>query len=377
MNSKRLNIGLVFGGRSFEHEVSLVSARAIIQKLDKNKYKIILFGIKRDGEWVTGQTAKKLLMGESRGGGLRRTQFLISNFKFQNIDKNVLRVINQVDIFFPVLHGVYGEDGTIQGFFEMMGKPYVGAGVLGSAIGMDKIIQKTIFQAHKLPTANFIWFSNLDFEKRKTKIINNIKNEIKFPCFVKPSNSGSSVGISKVKNISQLIKAIELASRYDYKILVEKAIANAREIEISVLGNERPFVSLPGEIKPSNEFYDYDAKYVDGKSSAIIPAKLDKKLIQEIQRLALKAYQVTDCQGMARIDFLLDNQRKKPYLNELNTIPGFTAISMYPKLWQASGIKFSKLLDLLIKYAISRYQQKQKLATSYQVSKNWYVASKK
>ncbi|MGB9609316.1 MAG: D-alanine--D-alanine ligase family protein [Minisyncoccia bacterium] len=359
MNKRKLNIGVVFGGRSFEHEVSLVSARAIIQGLNKKKYQITPIGINKDGKWLFGQLAKNLLNGQpiKQGGGVS----IISE-----------KIIKKIDIFFPVLHGVYGEDGTIQGLFEMFNKPYVGAGVLGSALGMDKVMQKMIFLVNKLPTVEFIWFLFSDFQKNPSKIIASVKKTIGFPCFVKPSNSGSSVGISKVKNIAQLSRAIKLAAKYDIKILIEKAVPNVREIEISVLGNECPKVSLPGEIKSSNEFYDYNAKYVDGKSVAIIPAKLNKKMVKQIQRLAIRAYRALDCAGMARVDFLLDNKIKKFYLNEINTIPGFTSISMYPKLWQISGIEFPKLLEFLIKFAIKRYNQKQKLSTSYQLSNKWY-----
>lgn len=364
----RKTIGVIFGGKSFEHEVSLVSARSIIDNLNKKKYKIILIGINKNGDWLVGEKAKRLLMG--RGGDIK----LKSKSEKSKIDNRVLKLIEKVDVFFPVLHGVFGEDGTIQGFFEILNKPYIGAGVLGSALGMDKIMQKTIFKTCCLPSAPFIWFLKSEFKFNPQKFVYSIKKKINFPCFVKPANSGSSVGISKVKNDRQLIRAIKTAARYDNKILVEKAIPNVREIEISVLGNDKPLISLPGEIKSSNEFYDYDAKYVDGKSTAIIPAKLKQKIIEQIQKLAIAAYRALDCSGMARIDFLLDDKTKECFLNEINTIPGFTSISMYPKLWQTSGIKFSKLLDMLIQFAITRYDERQRLSTSYQTLNNkWYA----
>jgi D-alanine-D-alanine ligase len=361
---QKIKVGVIFGGRSFEHEVSLVSARAIIENLNKKKYQVFPIGINKDGRWLFKNLAKDLLNGKKIREG--RGEVIIP--------KNIIK---QIDIFFPVLHGVYGEDGTIQGLIEMLDKPYVGAPVLASSLGMDKVIQKILVNAYKIPTAKFFWFRIDDFLEKKKKILKLIKKRIGFPCFIKPANGGSSVGVSKAKNETQLLKAIKEAKKYDFKILIEKAIPHAREIEISVLGNEKPIVSLPGEIRPSNEFYDYQAKYVDGKSIAIIPAKLERKLIKKIQKYALTAYKALDCAGMARIDFLLDDKTKKIYFNEINTIPGFTPISMYPKLWELNKINFSKLLDQLIKYAFERYKKKKKLLTSYRVLNKWYVSEQK
>lgn len=356
MTKKKLTIGVIFGGRSFEHEVSLVSARSIINALDKKKYKVVLIGLTKQGQWLKGQSAQKLLAGKKAG---EKGEFIPT-------------FIKPIDVFFPILHGPFGEDGTIQGFFETLNKPYVGAGVLGSSVGMDKIVQKIIWKQHNLPIVDFVWFLKLDWVKNKQKIIQQIKKEITYPCFVKPSNAGSSVGITKAHNRKELIKAVNLACKYDRKILVEKSVEKAREIEISALGNDDVMVSWPGEIIPSNEFYDYEAKYVDDKSQEVIPVKLNKKLIKKIQNIALKAYKTVDCSGMARIDFLLSGQRV--YLNEINTIPGFTSISMYPKLWRASGLSYSKLLDRLINLAIKRFNQREKLHYSYKPKINWYAS---
>jgi len=377
LGQEKLTIGLIFGGKSFEHEVSKISAQSVLKALNKNKYKIILIGVTKTGEWLFGEAAESLL----KGRGVRANfQFSIFNFQF-----------NKIDVFFPMVHGPFGEDGTLQGFLEILGKPYVGAGVLASAIGMDKITQKIIFQANGLPVAPFIYFNTSEFSNCERSEqqgsersegsynFNDILRRLKFlnkknpyPCFIKPSNSGSSVGISKAHNEKELIQAIKLASRYDYKVLIEKAVPQAREIEVSVLGNEKVRVSVPGEVVPSNEFYDYKAKYIDNESKLLIPANLGPKIIKKIQELAEKAYKLVDCSGMARADFLLAvrGQNPKIYLNEINTIPGFTSISMYPKLWEASGLAYSKLLDELIKLAIQRWQKRQKLTDFVEIFKS-------
>jgi len=280
-----------------------------------------------------------------------------------------------LDVLFPVLHGAFGEDGTMQGLFELANLPYVGAGVLGSSVGMDKIVSKQLFEQAGIPVAPYVWFLNKELKAKRENIIREVETKLKYPCFVKPANSGSSVGISKAHNQKELIRAIRLAMEYDRKILIEKGIENAREIEVSVLGNDEPIVSVPGEIVSSNEFYDYDAKYVDGKSEAIIPARLPKSVIRKIQELAVRGYKTIDCAGMARVDFLVEKHSNRIYLNEINTIPGFTSISMYPKLWEASGISYTKLLDKLIDLALERHRQKSALKTSYQPKNKWYQKS--
>lgn len=371
--TSKIKIGVLFGGRSAEHEVSLVSAASIINALDKTKYDILPIGISKEGRWLSAVNALQVLKEHS---GLEnfpehvlmpdpRKQALvnISGAFPQNGDK--------VDVIFPVIHGTFGEDGTIQGLFELADIPYVGAGVLGSAVGMDKVIAKQLLENANIPVAKGVWFLYSDFVKRPKHYLLDVEKKIKFPCFVKPPNQGSSVGISKAHNKKELIEAIHLAGEYDRKILIEKAVSKPREIEMSVMGNDAPMVSLPGEIIPSNEFYDYDAKYVDGKSVAEIPAKLPPHVIKKLQACALKAYSVLDCSGLARVDFLVQRNGKF-FLNEINTLPGFTSISMYPKMWEASGVSYSELLDRLIGYALERYNDKKKLKTFYTPKTDWY-----
>jgi len=312
---------------------------------------------------------------------------LFKSGKVKSGSKLPPEILTKVDVIFPVLHGTFGEDGTIQGFFEMINVPYVGAGVLGSAVGMDKVMQKQLCEQAGLPVVKYMWFkkgewinnskiknqkSKLQFKIKNFDIVRHIERKLGYPCFVKPVNMGSSVGITKAHNQKELVFGINLATKYDSKILVEKACPNVREIECSVLGNDEPIASLPGEIIPSGEFYDYNAKYVDGKSKTIVPASLPKKLILKIQKMACQVFKITNCAGMGRVDFLLDNKSGRLFVNEINTIPGFTSISMYPKLWQASGLKFSDLLDILINLALQRFQEKEKLSLSYNPKKKWY-----
>ncbi|MFA5832450.1 MAG: D-alanine--D-alanine ligase family protein [Bacteroidota bacterium] len=372
MNAK-LKIGVLFGGRSAEHEVSLVSAASVINALDKSKYDVVPIGITKEGRWLSAVNAIQLLKDHSPIEQLPEHVLLPDPRKqsLVNISGAFPQNAQKVDVIFPVIHGTFGEDGTIQGLFELADLPYVGAGVLGSAVGMDKVIAKQLLQNVHIPVAPGISFMYSQFKTKSKQYIVDIEKKLKYPCFVKPPNQGSSVGISKAHNRKELIAAIHAAGEYDRKILVEKAVNRPREIELSVLGNDEPIVSLPGEIVPSNEFYDYDAKYVDGKSSAHIPAKLTKPVIKKLQDCALKAYIALDCSGMARVDFLLQRNGKF-YLNEINTIPGFTSISMYPKLWEASGISYSELLDRLIGYAIERYESKKKLKTFYTPKSDWY-----
>jgi D-alanine-D-alanine ligase len=270
------------------------------------------------------------------------------------------------------VHGTYGEDGTLQGLLELANIPYVGAGVLASAVGMDKIVQKQIFQQQKLPVAKYIWFHSSACREHPERVASAVAKHLKYPVFVKPANTGSSVGISKAHNRKELRDALKLAVEYDRKVIIEQGINNIREIECSVLGNDEPVASVPGEIVPSNEFYDYNAKYVDGSSEAIIPAKLPKRVSEEIRRIALQAYRALDIAGMSRVDFLVVRKTNKIYLNEVNTIPGFTSISMYPKLWEASGIGYGELLDRLIELALERHRAKNALRTVYRPERDWY-----
>jgi len=355
--SKKIKIGVIFGGRSGEHEVSLVSAESVMTALDRKKYNIISVGITKRGEWVTKKS--KLLE-------------LFKQGKIKNGSRLPPEILTKVDVVFPVLHGTYGEDGTIQGLFEMLNVPYVGAGVLGSAVGMDKVVQKQLCEQAELPIVKYIWFLKKEWLEKHVNILRHIEKTLKYPVFIKPANMGSSVGISKAKNRRELIDGINLAAKYDKKILIEEAVSNVREIECSVLGNDEPIASVPGEIISSGEFYDYDAKYVDGRSKSSIPAKIPKKMAETIRRLACQVFGVTNCLGMARVDFLLDNKRQKIYVNEINTIPGFTSISMYPKLWQASGLSYKNLLDTLVNLALENFKEKQKLKMVYEPKKKWY-----
>jgi len=372
---RKIRVGVIFGGRSAEHEVSIVSAASVIQALDRTKYEILPIGITPEGRWLSSEKAIALLRERAHIEDLPE-HILVPDPRKQGLvelkDSSAQTSPQQIDVAFPVLHGTFGEDGTIQGLFELADIPYVGSGVIGSAIGMDKVIQKQLLRHAKIPVAPDAWFLNAEFRKSPRKIVADVERALGYPCFVKPANSGSSVGISKAHNRRELTAAIELAGEYDLKILVEKGIEHAREIECSVLGNDHPSASVPGEIIPSNEFYDYDAKYVDGKSSAVIPAKLPRAVVRKIQQYAVESFRVLDCAGMARVDFLVMRKSNRIFLNELNTIPGFTSISMYPKLWQASGLSYSGLLDELIRLALERHSAKAQLKTQYRPKADWY-----
>jgi D-alanine-D-alanine ligase len=369
--AKKIKVGVIFGGRSGEHEVSLVSAKGIINAMDKGKYEIVPIGITREGRWIaSGDPMKALeagtpeesvpaaLLGDPSQKGLMRLE--------ESETAMTTARLSEIDVIFPVLHGPYGEDGTVQGLLELADIPYVGAGVLGSALGMDKALMKTVFQAHGLPVVEHLVIKRKEWERAPQGVMQHIEDTLDYPCFIKPVNLGSSVGISKVHQRSELAPALNLAARYDRKMLAEQGV-NAREIEVSVLGNDDPIASVPGEIIPCREFYDYIAKYIDDRSELIIPADLPPETAQQIRELAIEAYLTVDCSGMARVDFLLDKDSGQIYLGELNTIPGFTPISMYPKLWEASGIPYSELIDRLIELALERHADKSRSETSYQV----------
>ncbi len=372
-NSTRIRVGVIFGGRSVEHEVSLVSATSVIDALDKNKYEVIPIGIAPTGKWLSSADTLRLLKAKQSVES-EPEKILIPDPRRQSLVAfdNVTNEIKKLDVIIPLIHGTYGEDGSLQGLLELADIPYVGAGVLGSAVGMDKIIQKEILRQAKVPVTPSVWFLFGAFKLQQKKIVREIETKLKYPLFVKPANSGSSVGISKAHDRKELTAFIELASQFDRKILVEQAVKEAREIECAVIGNDEPQASALGEIIPSNEFYDYDAKYVDGKTAESIPAKLPKTVAKKIQQYALDAFRVLDCAGMARVDFLIVRRTNRIFLNEINTIPGFTSISMYPKLWQASGISYPELLDKLIQLALERYAEKKKLKTTYQPKNDWY-----
>lgn len=368
----KLRIGIIFGGRSGEHEVSLVSATSVINALDKSRYEVVPIGITREGRWLSSHDAVQLLK-ERIHVDEAPERFLVPEPNRRGlVSLNSAVGPVKLDVIFPVVHGTHGEDGTLQGLLELANIPYVGAGVLGSAVGMDKIIQKRLFRQAKLRIPKYTSFLSSMCLDDSRKVVAEAEKALRYPMFVKPANTGSSVGISKAHNKKELLAAITVAASYDRKVIIEQGIRDLREIEVSVLGNDTPEASIAGEIIPSNEFYDYDAKYVDGKSRAVIPADLPKKVMKEVRSLALKAFVALDCAGMARADFFVTRKYHRVYLNEINTIPGFTSISMYPKLWEATGISYPELLDRLIELAIERHKQKNMLKTSYEPAKEWY-----
>jgi D-alanine-D-alanine ligase len=391
---KKIRVGILFGGRSGEHEVSLLSAASVFNAIDKTKYEVVPIGITKEGRWVTAADAERLLHGKVedhkhlRAGDPEATPGAAVLAKGESVvvppepqrhgsimpfetDKSSHALTRRaadraidVDVIFPVLHGTFGEDGTIQGLLELADMPYVGAGVLGSAVGMDKDIMKALFRAAGLPIVKHVTFLRSEWEANAKKAEKLVEGKLKYPVFVKPANLGSSVGISKARDRKQLGPAIDEAAKFDRKIVIEQGVGGgkmkAREIECSVLGNDQPQASLPGEIVPSTEFYDYNAKYLDEGSQLIIPAKLSKAETKEVQRLAIGAFKAVDCAGLARVDFLMEPKSRKIYLNEINTMPGFTAISMYPKLWAASGVSYSDLIGRLIQFGLERHGEKKK-----------------
>lgn len=363
---KKIRVGILFGGRSGEHEVSLSSAASVLQALDPDKYEVVPIGITREGSWRVGPPAEKLL---SEPAKLLPAVLENGNPVTPSADPTSRQLVPlesalslreggpRVEVIFPVLHGTFGEDGTVQGLLELAGIPYVGAGVLGSSVGMDKDVMKKLFRDAGLPVVEWVLVTRSEWENKPSSARKRIEKNIRYPLFVKPANLGSSVGISKVRRRSGLAAALDLAAQYDRKILVEKAV-DAREIECAVLGNDRPEASVPGEIVTINEFYDYEAKYIKKGSELIIPAQLTRAQAKRVQALAVGAFRAIDCAGMARVDFLLDRKARKIYVNEINTIPGFTSISMYPKLWEASGVPYRQLLDRLISLALERHRDK-------------------
>jgi len=355
---KRLRVGLVFGGRSGEHEVSLASAASVLQAIDRQRYDPVLLGITKDGQWLTGGDPLSAL-GEAAGVKLPLppplgTEALV---KHEGRDGFPARLARQLHVVFPLIHGPFGEDGTLQGLLELADLPYVGAGVLASAVGMDKAMQKSVFRAAGLPVVEHLVILRREWEREPEAVQARVGTAIGFPCFVKPSNLGSSVGISKARGSRELEQALALAARYDRKLLVERAVSG-REIEVAVLGNEAPEASLPGEILPGKEWYDYEAKYTPGLARFVIPAPLTETLTGEFRRLAVAAFHAIDAAGMARVDFFLEGERI--LVSEINTIPGFTETSAYPRLWQATGLPFPSLIDRLIQLALERHQDKQR-----------------
>jgi D-alanine-D-alanine ligase len=378
--SKKINVAVIFGGRSGEHEVSLVSAKSVVDALDKDKYEIVPIGITKEGQWFTGSDPIKTLKNEENPV-IKKRAVLPPDRDIRGIviltagsreGEFVFDRIIPVDVIFPVLHGPYGEDGTIQGLFEMADIPFVGAGVLASSCAMDKVVMKSLFKSAGLLVTEDIILKSGEWENGKEDILGEMESRLGYPLFIKPSNLGSSVGINKAHDRTELARFIEIAFEFDRKVLVEKAVPDAREIECSVLGNENPVASVPGEIIPCNEFYDYEAKYVAGKSQTIAPADLDRNMTEKVKELAIKGYRSLNCEGMARADFLLERGTDRLYINELNTIPGFTSISMYPKLWEADGLPYSELLDRLIELAIERHREKDHIRKGIRLDSEWF-----
>ncbi len=401
MPSKKLRVGVLFGGRSGEHEVSLLSAASVMQAMDPTKYEVVPIGITKQGVWVTGAQAEKLLHGESaasknkaaraaaksaakgspkteakttaKPGTARLTAGELTfappspnehGFTPFAAPRSAAAGAIAVDVIFPVLHGTFGEDGTIQGLLELADIPYIGSGVLGSAAGMDKDIMKRLFADSRLPLVKHVTVSRAQWERQPKQVQKDVESALKYPVFVKPANLGSSVGISKAHDASELPAAINEAALYDRKIVIEQGVGGkrykAREIECSVLGNDDPVASICGEIVPAKEFYDYDAKYNNSASELLIPARLDHTQSRQVQEMAIRAFQSVECRGLARVDFLMDPLTGHFYLNEVNTMPGFTSISMYPKLWAASGLEYPALIDKLIELALERHMDKKR-----------------
>jgi D-alanine-D-alanine ligase len=372
----KLRIGVIYGGRSGEHEVSLASAAAVFRNLDRERYEAVPIKIEKDGRWTlparppTLMSAADVIAAGGEAPDHAREAHLVAHpgaDTLLSIDRASAQSTVSgltLDVMFPVLHGPYGEDGTIQGLLELANVPYVGAGVLASAVGMDKAVMKLVFAARGLPICDYVVLTRRDWRQDERGSMHHIVNRLGFPVFVKPANLGSSVGISKAKHATELRSAIELAASFDRKIVVEAAVPNAREIEVSVLGNDDPDASVPGEIIPSREFYDYQAKYLDDDSRLLIPAPLTEPQAAEVRRLAIEAFKAVDGSGLARVDFLLAADSGVLYLSELNTLPGFTTIGMYSKLWAATGIEFPVLLDRLIHLALERHSEKQQLRTT-------------
>ena len=374
---------MLYGGRSGEHEVSLASAAAVFAHLDRARYEPVAIRIEKDGKWAiaerppttmsAGEVIEQARLDSNRPSRANREVHLVAHpsdntilsiDRSRDTDGGALVTGLNLDVIFPVLHGPYGEDGTIQGLLELANVPYVGAGVLASSVGMDKGMMKVVFAASGLPVCPYTVVRRRDWLENRTETLATIERELGYPLFVKPANLGSSVGISKAKERTSLAEAMDLAGSFDRRIVVEAAVPEAREIECAVLGNDDPEASVPGEVIPSREFYDYEAKYIDAGSETVIPADLPPDLSEQVRRLSIEAFRAIDGAGMARVDFLLSRRDGSLFVNEVNTIPGFTTISMYSKMWAASGVTYAELLDRLIALAIERHAAKQQLRTS-------------
>jgi len=386
--TRKLRVGILFGGRSGEHEVSLLSAASILKAIDRKKFEVVPIGITKTGRWLTGGGARALLTGNAVETGGRPLEAEAA--QQPTASTAVTAIIpgaaalgeanrldgKSLDVVFPVLHGTFGEDGTIQGLFELADTAYVGSGVLGSAAGMDKDVMKRLFAAARLPIVKHLTILRTAFEASPRKTVTAVEAALKYPLFVKPANLGSSVGISKVHDRKELTPALSLAARYDRKIVIEEGVAGsgksrttkkARELEVAVLGNDDPKASVVGEIVPGKEFYDYEAKYLSDGSIPTIPAKITAAESKQIRAMAIEAFRACDLAGLARVDFLMEpDGKRRIYLNEVNTLPGFTSISMYPKLWQATGVSYADLITRLIELALERHKERSRTSFSFE-----------
>jgi D-alanine-D-alanine ligase len=363
---KKLKLCVIYGGRSGEHEVSLMSARSVLSVIDRDKFDVIEIGITRQGLWLVGDNLWTKLQQEEMDE-LYPAYFLpVPNNQGVYIQKDgELVLFSSLDVVFPVMHGTFSEDGTLQGLLELADVAYVGAGVLGSAACMDKGLFKDVMAANQIPILPYRVFNRSQIEDSLDDCLDLAELIAKYPLFTKPANLGSSVGISKCANRSDLLEGMMEAARYDRRIVVEQGVQNAREIEVSVLGNDQPSASVPGEVVPKDIFYTYAEKYINDTAELLVPADLPKEVSAQVQEIAIKAYRATDCAGMARVDFLIDRDTDAIYLNEINTIPGFTKISMYPKLWEASGLPYPALIEKLIDLALERKQQRDKIEREF------------
>jgi len=376
-SGNKIRVGVIFGGRSGEHEVSLMSARSVMAALDEEKYDVVPIGIDREGQWLVGDAMRALsdgaaeaaqpatLLPAPHSAGLVQLERRPEEASAPPQPLSLSRV-TELDVIIPVLHGPYGEDGTVQGLLELAGLPYVGAGVTGSAVGMDKAIFKQVMVANEIPVLPWVLVKASEWRSHPDLVVEKIEAALSYPVFAKPANLGSSVGISRCTDRDSLIAGLDEAARFDRRLVVEQGI-DGRELEVAVLGNDAPIASIVGEIRPRRAFYDYVAKYVSDDSELLIPAPLPAETAEAVRSLALRAYQAIDCAGLGRVDLLLDKESGQLYLNEINTMPGFTRISMYPKLWEASGISYAELLDRLIELALDRHAEKSTLQTSYTV----------
>ena len=366
--SEKIRVGVLFGGRSCEHEVSVTSARSLLEALDKDRYEAVMIGISKEGRWLVAEDALKVL----EAGVVEEGDALPVMLDYPGSRELVARsrgelisaASGQVDVIFPILHGPFGEDGTVQGLLELAGVAYVGAGVVGSAVGMDKEMMRRAFRAEGLPQVDYTVFRRRSWEREPEAVERRIEARFAYPVFVKPVNLGSSVGITRARDVEEFRRGMDEAASFDYKIMVEAEAANCREVECAVLGNEDPRASVLGEIVPGNEFYDYNAKYIDDDSALIIPARVSGETTERVRQAALRAFRAVESAGLARVDFFVDKDDESIYLSEINTMPGFTPISMYPKLWQASGIGYGELIHRLIQLALERHGERQKTRTS-------------